>query len=63
MAPVNVIVHHPETKEGQDTLAKRVADVHASAVTQKIKLLNCPTAQKLELLDAVIGTVKNTIKK
>jgi hypothetical protein len=63
MAPVNVIVYHPETKEGQDNLAKRVADVHVSAVTQKIKSLNCPTTQKLALLDAVIDTVKNTIRK
>ncbi len=39
-------------------LAKRVSDVHAAAVTQRIKSLNCPTSQKLELLDAVIDTVK-----
>ena len=39
-------------------LAKRVSDVHASAVTQRIKSLNCPTSQKLELLNAVIETVK-----
>ena len=39
-------------------LAKRVSDVHAAAVTQRIKSLNCPTSQKLELLNAVIETVK-----
>jgi transcriptional regulator with XRE-family HTH domain len=42
----------------QEELADRVSDVHAAAVTQRIKLLNCPTRQKLELLDAVIKTVK-----
>jgi len=58
MAPINLIVYYPKTEEGQIELAKRVSDVHAAAVTQRIKSLNCPTSQKLELLDAVIKTVK-----
>ena len=58
MAPINLIVYYPKTEEGQIELAKRVSDVHAAAVTQRIKSLNCPTCQKLELLDAVIETVK-----
>ena len=58
MAPINLIVYYPKTEEGQLELANRVSDVHAAAVTQRIKSLNCPTSQKLELLDAVIETVK-----
>ena len=58
MAPINLIVYYPKAEEGQMELAKRVSDVHAAAVTQRIKSLNCPTNQKLELLDAVIETVK-----
>jgi hypothetical protein len=58
MAPINLIVYSPKTEEGKAELAKRVSDVHASAVTQRIKSLNCPTSQKLELLDAVIETAK-----
>ena len=58
MAPINLIVYYPKTEEGQVELAKRVSDVHAAAVTQRIKSLNCPTSQKLALLDAVIETVK-----
>lgn len=58
MAPINLIVYYPKTEEGQIELAKRVSDVHAVAVTQRIKSLNCPSSQKLELLDAVIETVK-----
>ena len=58
MAPINLIVYYPKTEEGQMELAKRVSDVHATVVTQRIKSLNCPTSQKLELLDAVIETVK-----
>ena len=58
MVPVNLIVYYPKTEEGQLELAKRVSDVHAAAVTQRIKSLNCPTSQKLDLLDAVIEAVK-----
>ena len=58
MAPINVIVHFPTTEEGKEDLARRVSDVHAAAVIQRIKELNCPTQQKLDLLDAVIKTAK-----
>ena len=58
MAPINLIVYYPKTEEDQMELAKRVSDVHAAAVTQRIKSLNCPTSQKLALLDAVIETAK-----
>ena len=58
IAPINLVVYYPKNEEGQLSLAKRVSDVHAAAVTQRIKSLNCSKAQKLELLDAVIDTVK-----
>ena len=53
-APINVIVHYPKTIEGQLELAERVAGVHADMVNQHIKKLNCPSDQKVQLLDAVI---------
>ena len=43
-----------------EELEKRAAEVHTSAVTQRIKQLTCPTSQKLELLDAGIETAKTT---
>ena len=58
MAPVNVIVYYPKTEAGSEELARRVSDVHAAAVHQRLKSLNCPTSQKLELLDAVINTAR-----
>lgn len=58
MAPVNVIVYYPKTEEGREDLARRVAEVHANAVIRRLKSLNCPTRQKLELLDAVVNTVQ-----
>lgn len=56
--PVNVIVYYPKTEENKLELAMRVAEIHADAVNARIKGLNCPTAQKLQLLDAVIATAK-----
>lgn len=58
MAPIQLIVYSPNTKEGAEILAKRTADVYAASVHQRLKALNCPTAQKLELLDAIIETVR-----
>ena len=57
-APINLIVHYPKTEEGKEELARRVADVHADSVIQRLKSLNCPTKQKLELLDAVVDTAR-----
>ena len=53
-SPINVIVHYLKTIEGQRELAERVAGVHADMVNQHIKKLNCPSDQKVQLLDAVI---------
>lgn len=57
---VKIILYFPQTEREQSELASRVAEVHADAVTARLKALNCPRAQKLALLDAVIGhTQKN----
>lgn len=58
MAPINVIVYYPKTEEGLEELSRRVALVHADAVNRRLKELTCPEKQKLELLDAVIDTVR-----
>ena len=39
-------------------MVRRVYDVHAAVVNQRLKSLNCLTSQKLALLDAVIETKK-----
>jgi glutaredoxin 2 len=54
--PIQVIVHYPQTEEGKRVLAQRVASVHADMVNQYIQKLNCPSEQKVQLLDAVIET-------
>ena len=58
-APINVIVHYPKTIKGQRELAERVAGVHADMVNHHIKKLNCPSEQKVQLLDAVIKSASS----
>lgn len=62
-SPIYVIVHYPKTEHGKRELAKRVASVHADMVNQSIKKLNCPSEQKIQLLDAVLMTTSNTKKR
>lgn len=57
-APLQVRVHFPQTEEGKQELARRVAEVHADFVLDTLNRLDCPAKQKLELLQAVIDTVK-----
>ena len=54
---IKIIVHYPETPEKQAEFDARVAKFHAEYVVQYIEKLNCPTAQKLKLLDAVAQTI------
>ena len=58
-----MIVHSPKTDAGKEELARRVATVHAESVIAKINRLNCPSKQKLELVEAVIDTVKRRQKE
>lgn len=57
-APLQLRVHFPQTEEGKQELARRVAEAHADFVLDTLHGLDCPTRQKLELLQAVIDTVK-----
>jgi len=58
-----VIVHSPNTKQGQEELAKRVANVHAQMIHSYISRLECPTEQKVALLDAIQKSIRAEIKK
>ena len=49
-----MIVHYPKTGAGKEDPARRVAALHVESVIAKINRVNCPTKQKLELVDAVI---------
>lgn len=61
-SPINIIIYYPHSKVGQRELAARVADVHALTVNQTIKKHNCPSYQKVQLLDAVIKSAEKKRK-
>ena len=54
---INIIVHYPETPEKQALFDARVAKFHSEYVAQYIEKLNCPTEQKLKLIDAIAQTI------
>jgi len=62
-APINIVVHYPTTEKGWRELRKRTASVHADAVLNSIQKLNCPTWQKIKLLDAIIEDAKKCGKE
>ena len=57
-APLNVVLYHPTSEEVQRQLAKTVAEMHVNAINARIKELNCPTPEKLQLLDAIVAALK-----
>lgn len=56
---VHITVHYPQSDETRQALRVLAAKIHAETVCRKIQELPCPNEQKLQLLDAVIGTVKS----
>lgn len=60
-APINLIMHYPNTGSAKAELAKHVAQVHAESVSTYIKHLNCPANQKLQLLNAIIATAQQEV--
>ena len=49
----DIVVHYPKTPEKIADLQKRIATIHAQAVTQRIDKLSCPKEQKLKLYDDI----------
>ena len=54
---LKIIVYYPQSPEGQANLNALVGKIHAEYVAQYVEKLNCSTAQKLRLLDAIAQTV------
>lgn len=59
--PIPVIVHAPQTDEGRQELAQRVAAIHAEMVHHRLQKLSCPAGQKAALLDALIALTKEQV--
>lgn len=56
----NIIVYLPQSDKGKQDLARRVATVHADAVDSKLRTLNCPNKQKVQLLQELINQTQSS---
>lgn len=50
---MNVIVHCPKTQQGAEALRRRVAQVHAAAVVDRVGRLDCSKEQRVQLIASV----------
>lgn len=60
---MEVIVYYPETPEKQTLFDQRVAKFHAQYVENRIRKLQCPTWQKLKLIDAIAETIMEDVRR
>ena len=60
---MEVIVHSPHSLQGQVELSKRVAAVHAQIIYTYISRLDCPTDQKIAILNMIQSSIRDDIKK
>ena len=48
---MNMIVHHPQTKEDREELKRKAAILHSQAVLQYVQQLSCSNDQKQALME------------
>ena len=60
---IEVIVYLPYSIQGQAELSKRVATVHAQIIQAYISRLDCPTDQKIAILNMIQSSIRDDIKK
>ena len=57
-APFELVVYYPKDEKGKKELAEHIAEVHAETVLQMVHKLDCPTKQKIQLLDDMVEIKK-----
>ena len=55
---IPVVLHMPEAPDVRESLQARIDRIHADAIINYLRRLECPTEQKLALLDAIIEKAK-----
>ena len=56
----NIVMYFPSTNDGKQELAQLVSAVHADAVDSKLRTLNCPNKQKVQLLQELINQTQSS---
>lgn len=59
-APISIIVCYPKTEKGRREIARKIAAFQASKATAYLEKINCPSWQKIELIDATIKGLKQS---
>ena len=59
---MKIILHYQETPEKQAQFDARVSNFHAEYVAQYVEGLNCPTEQKIKLVDLVAQAILNELE-
>lgn len=60
---MEIIDHYPETPEKMAQFEQRVAKFFAQYVASYIEKLECPTWQKLKLIDAIAEKIMKDVRK
>ena len=60
---MEVIVYSPHSMQGQVELSKRVAAAHAQIIYTYISRLDCPSDQKIAILNMIQSSIRDDIKK
>lgn len=58
--PINIIVYYPKTEKDRHEIARKIAAFQASKAAAYLEKLNCPSWQKIELMDATIKGLKQS---
>lgn len=55
---MNIIVHYPTTKAGQDQLAQKVAECHAQVIIEQIRRMNISNEDRKKLISLMCEKLK-----
>lgn len=50
---MNITFHFPSSEKELKNLSKKIANVYANAVFEKVNKLNCSKEQKVEILNSI----------
>lgn len=53
---IQLVIHSPTTPDGKQSLSQQIAAAHAEAASQYIRRLDCPGAQKTQLVDSILDS-------
>lgn len=59
---MNIKVYLPTDKQDIESLQEEITKIHAQAIVDYLKKLDCPTSQKISLLKDIIKDLKDNYR-